>query len=145
MIIAPVAGINYLFYASGDMGAGQFSNATRPIKSQLTESYEGKILRFNLEADADAGLLDRWIPADNPYNGGTQSAVWSSGMRNNQGFAYANGKLFGSSHGPFSDDELNILKRPKTTATRLSSGMLQITIIIIQKHQMAAATPYLLL
>ena len=122
MIIAPVADINYLFYASGDMGAGQFSNATRPIKSQLTESYEGKILRFNLEADADAGLLDRWIPADNPYNGGTQSAVWSSGMRNNQGFAYANGKLFGSSHGPFSDDELNIIEKAKNYGHPLVIG-----------------------
>lgn len=121
LIIAPVNGVNYLFYAVGDMGAGQFGNAGRAIKSQLTQSYEGKILRFNLEEDADAdqGVVDynRWIPSDtdpNPYNNVApvtgQSAVYSIGHRNVQGFAYANGKLYGSSHGQFSDDEINILE-----------------------------------
>lgn len=113
MIIAPVGGRDYLFYASGDMGAGQFGNANRAIKAQVTASYEGKILRFNLEPDGDAGASDSWIPNDNPFNGAAQSAVWSTGLRNNQGFAYHNGVLYGSSHGPFSDDELNIIERGK--------------------------------
>jgi PQQ-dependent dehydrogenase (s-GDH family) len=117
MIIAPVGGTNYLFYASGDMGSGQFGNAAREIKSQLTASYEGKILRFNLEPDTDAGTLDKWIPNDNPFNAAAQSAVWSTGMRNNQGFAYAvingTGLLYGSSHGPYSDDEINIIESGK--------------------------------
>jgi glucose/arabinose dehydrogenase len=56
MIIAPVNGVPYLFYASGDMGGGQFGNTARPIKSQDSASYEGKILRFNLEPDGDVGL-----------------------------------------------------------------------------------------
>jgi glucose/arabinose dehydrogenase len=122
MIIAPVGGTNYLFYASGDMGSGQFGNAARPIKSQITASYEGKILRFNLEEDGDAGTLDRWIPGDNPYNGAKQSAVWCTGMRNNQGFAYSNGILYGSSHGPFSDDEINIIERDKNYGHPLVIG-----------------------
>jgi PQQ-dependent dehydrogenase (s-GDH family) len=117
MIIAPVGGTNYLFYASGDMGSGQFGNSAREIKSQLTASYEGKILRFNLEPDTDAGTLDKWIPNDNPFNAAAQSAVWSTGMRNNQGFAYAvingTGILYGSSHGPYSDDEINIIESGK--------------------------------
>jgi PQQ-dependent dehydrogenase (s-GDH family) len=116
MIIAPVAGINYLFYAAGDMGAGQFGNATRLNKAQIATAYEGKILRFNLEADTDAGTLDKWIPGDNPYNTtapAKQSAVWCTGIRNNQGFAYGNGRLYGSSHGPYSDDEINIIQRAK--------------------------------
>jgi len=116
VIIAPVDGVDYLFYASGDMGAGQFDNALRPMKSQITASYEGKILRFLLEDDGESGL-DKWIPNDNPFNSTIQSAVWTTGIRNNQGFAYGTfngvGRLYGSSHGPFSDDELNILVKGK--------------------------------
>lgn len=113
IIIAPVSGTYYLFYAVGDMGAGQFANLSRTIKAQNINSYEGKILRFNLESDGDAGTYDQWIPDDNPFNAtlGVQSAVWATGMRNNQGFAYNSetNKMYGSSHGPFSDDELNII------------------------------------
>jgi glucose/arabinose dehydrogenase len=120
MIIAPVSGIDYLFYASGDMGAGQFGNATRANRAQLPRSSEGKILRFNLETDGDADAYNKWIPstgigdATNPYNSSlpVQSATWAIGIRNNQGFAYDSvlKKLYGSSHGPFSDDEINVIE-----------------------------------
>jgi trimeric autotransporter adhesin len=122
MIIRPMTAGGtdyYLFYASGDMGAGQGSatNRARVIKSQFPNSYEGKILRFNLEPDGDAGL-NAWIPSSiadpNPYNSllGVQSAVWNIGQRNNQGFAYDSvlNILYGSSHGPYSDDEINIME-----------------------------------
>lgn len=126
MIIAPVNGTYYLYYAEGDMGCGQYTNLSRAINVQNISSYEGKILRFNLEADGDAGTLDKWIPNDNPFNGTTQSAVWSSGIRNNQGFAYANingtDYLYGTSHGPFSDDELNIIERGKNYGHPLVIG-----------------------
>lgn len=124
LIIAPVGGTDYLFYGQGDMGAGQFGNRDRPQKSQVQASYEGKILRFNLEADADAGTLDKWIPNDNPFNGATQSAVWSIGIRNNQGFAYdpETGILYGSSHGPYSDDEINIIQQAKNYGHPLVIG-----------------------
>ncbi|RXK59313.1 T9SS type A sorting domain-containing protein [Lacibacter luteus] len=116
LLIAPVNGTDYLFYSVGDMGAGQFYSSERTIKSELTNSYEGKILRFNLETDNESGL-DQWIPNDNPYNNTApvtgQSAVWSIGHRNVQGLAYMNSMLFGSSHGPFSDDELNVLEAGK--------------------------------
>ena len=114
MIIKSIGGTPYLLYAVGDMGAGQFSNLSRVEKAQWPNSYEGKILRFNLEPDADAGTYDKWIPNDNPFNVslGVQSAVWSIGMRNNQGFAYNPDldKIYGASHGPFSDDELNVIE-----------------------------------
>lgn len=117
VIIAPVGGTNYLFYAAGDVGAGQFSNRMRPNKSQLINSYEGKILRFNLIPDADTDSSDMWIPSDNPFNDtlGVQSAVWVTGIRNNQGFAYDStlNILYGSSHGPYSDDEINIIQKGK--------------------------------
>jgi glucose/arabinose dehydrogenase len=119
LIIKPESdGVNYLYYAVGDLGAGQFDNLSRTNKAQMTNSYEGKILRFNLESDGDATGVDKWIPNDNPFNnGGIQSAVWATGIRNNQGFAYGVvngvGKLYGSSHGPFSDDEINIIEKGK--------------------------------
>ena len=115
IIIAPVSGTYYLFYGQGDMGAGQFGNQVRINKAQNSDSYQGKVLRFNLEADGDAGTLDKWIPNDNPYNGAKQSAVWCMGIRNNQGFAYdtLTGVLYGSSHGPFSDDEINVIEKSK--------------------------------
>jgi PQQ-dependent dehydrogenase (s-GDH family) len=126
MVIAPVSGTNYLFYAQGDMGAGQFGNAYRANKAQITASYQGKILSFNLESDGDPGVLDQWIPNDNPFNGASQSAVWSTGIRNNQGFAYANINgtdfLYGASHGPFSDDEVNIIQKAKNYGHPLVIG-----------------------
>lgn len=129
IIVAPVGGVDYLFYSSGDMGAGQYENRTRPIRSQITGSYEGKILRFNLEPDGDASTpaanrLNPWIPNSNPFNGATQSAVYTKGVRNDQGFAYdpVNDKLYGSEHGPFSDDEVNIIEAGKNYGHPLVMG-----------------------
>ena len=129
MIIAPVDGVNYLFYALGDMGTGNYNNKTRTNKAQNPNSYEGKILRFNLEPDSDADLFDRWIPDstgnhNNPFNGATQNAVYTIGVRNNQGFAYnpITNKLYGSEHGMFADDEINILERGKNYGHPLVEG-----------------------
>jgi glucose/arabinose dehydrogenase len=136
MIIAPevAGGPKYLFYASGDMGAGQgnATNRARTIRAQFPNSYEGKILRFNLEEDGDAVQTpatinyNRWIPNDNPYNAmlGKQSAVWNIGQRNNQGFVYDTAAhiLYGSSHGAYSDDEINILERGRNYGHPLVIG-----------------------
>jgi PQQ-dependent dehydrogenase (s-GDH family) len=125
MIIAPVGGTDYLFYGAGDMGAGQFGNRDRIEKAQMKNSYEGKILRFNLETDGDAGL-NGFIPNTNPYNAtlGVQSAVWAMGIRNNQGFVYDSTRkiLYGSSHGPYSDDEINIIDSNKNYGHPLVIG-----------------------
>lgn len=125
IIIAPVNGTNYLFYGQGDMGAGQLVCRLRPNHAQDTTYYEGKILRFNLTPDLAEGAYDKWIPNDNPYNKpGKQSAVWAIGIRNNQGFAYnpSTGKLYGSSHGPYSDDEINVIERYKNYGHPLVEG-----------------------
>lgn len=118
MIIAPVNGTYFLFYASGDMGAGQFANINRTIKSQNIQSYEGKILRFNLEPDSDPAQspvsYNQWIPNDNPYNNVApvvgQSAVYNIGHRNVQGLSLIGNTLYASSHGPFSDDEVDVVE-----------------------------------
>jgi glucose/arabinose dehydrogenase len=123
MIIAPMTqggSDYYLFYAAGDMGAGQqfptFANITRPQKAQRINAYEGKILRFALSDTCSGTGNEKWIPASNPYNNVApivgKSAVWCIGMRNNQGFAYNPelNILYGASHGAFSDDEINIIE-----------------------------------
>lgn len=126
MIIAPFEGTDYLFYSVGDMGSGQFASAARAQRAQDTLSYQGKILRFNLEADGDAGATDKWIPDDNPFNGVKESAVWSIGHRNPQGLKYAVikgvGRIYSSEHGPFSDDEINIIDSGKNYGHPLVVG-----------------------
>lgn len=118
LIIAPVTvgGPQFLFMGSGDMGSGQYENRYRPMNAQNPASLEGKILRYNLESDnpvtSETGPAE-WIPNDNPYS--ATSPVWSIGMRNNQGFAFdtVTNTLYGSSHGPYSDDEINIIQEHK--------------------------------
>jgi PQQ-dependent dehydrogenase (s-GDH family) len=108
MTIANINGAPYLFYGVGDMGAGQFDNANRLNKAQDATSYEGKILRFNVEPDADVNAFEKWIPNDGGNAFGR--AVYSIGHRNPQGLvAGLNGNIYQAEHGPYSDDELNLL------------------------------------
>ncbi|WP_461140143.1 PQQ-dependent sugar dehydrogenase [Spirosoma pomorum] len=126
VLIAPVNGKPYLFYTVGDLGAGQFANAGRPNHAQQTNVYEGKVLRFNLEPDTDQAPTDQWIPNDNPFNGNGQNAVWSYGHRNAQGLAHAQiggqERLYVSEHGPFGDDELNLIEKGKNYGHPLIIG-----------------------
>ena len=127
LLIAPVGGQDYLFVSIGDLGAGQFDNAGRPNHAQEPNRYEGKILRFNLEPDADARPADQWVPNDNPFaTPGQQNAVWTCGNRNAQGLAYAvvggAGHLYETEHGPFSDDEVNLIERGKNYGHPLVIG-----------------------
>jgi len=101
-----------LYYTVGDMGAGQFDNASRTNNAQNINIYEGKILRLNTEPDG----LGSWIPSDNPFtNGGQPTAVFTFGHRNPQGLVWGNVNgtdiLYSSEHGPWSDDEVNIIER----------------------------------
>jgi PQQ-dependent dehydrogenase (s-GDH family) len=126
IVIAPINGKDYLFYGIGDMGAGQFINGGRANHAQDYNSYEGKILRFNIEPDSDADQYDKWIPNDNPFNNKRQNAVWSIGHRNPEGIAYGliNGKpmIYSSEHGPFSDDEINLIEKGKNYGHPLIIG-----------------------
>ena len=127
LTIAPVGGQDYLFYSIGDLGAGQFDNGGRPNHAQQANHYEGKILRFNLVPDPAAPPAGQWLPRDNPFATASQpSAVWSTGHRNPQGLAYAvvggTGRLYESEHGPFSDDEINLLERGKNYGHPLVIG-----------------------
>lgn len=125
LAIGKIAGISYLFYTIGDMGAGQFNNISRTNNAQTRDTLEGKILRFNLEPDGDAGALDKWIPNDNPYTDASSkvTAVWSWGHRNAQGIVFgSNGKLYQSEHQDKSDDEINIIEEGRNYGWPKLSG-----------------------
>lgn len=106
---------NKLYYTIGDQGHNQSttSNACKPINSQVLptqgeidvndySSYEGKILRLNLDGS---------IPVDNPTLNSVKSHIYSYGHRNPQGLVFGkNGKLYSSEHGPKSDDEINLIQ-----------------------------------
>jgi PQQ-dependent dehydrogenase (s-GDH family) len=121
MLIAAVNGKPYLFYGVGDQGSGQFSNGGTTNRAQQGNSYEGKILRFSLEPQK-AGS---WIPSDNPF-AAAKSAIWSVGHRNPQGLAFTilNGRerLYSSEHGPYSDDEINLIEKGKNYGHPLVIG-----------------------
>jgi len=124
--IGRVDGKSYLFYTMGEMGAGQHENAGRINYAQTIDKYEGKVLRFNLEPDGDKDKYDRWIPNDNPFNAKRQSGVWSYGHRNAQGLAFGlvDGveRLYSSEHGPFGDEEVNLLEKGKNYGHPLVIG-----------------------
>ncbi len=80
-----------LYMSTGDAG-----NLNSP---QNMNSLIGKILRINPDGS---------IPDDNPFSG---SYIWALGLRNSQGLVFTpSGKLYGSEHGPNTDDELNLLE-----------------------------------
>jgi PQQ-dependent dehydrogenase (s-GDH family) len=95
-----------LYYSVGDMGAGQYDNISRVNNAQNVNIYEGKILRLNAEPDGGG----TWIPTDNPFG----NAVYSLGHRNPQGLVWGNVNganiLYSDEHGPYSDDEINIIE-----------------------------------
>jgi glucose/arabinose dehydrogenase len=67
------------------------------------------------------------VPNDNPFaTPGQQNAVWTCGNRNAQGLAYAvvggAGHLYETEHGPFSDDEVNLIERGKNYGHPLVIG-----------------------
>jgi cytochrome c5 len=96
----------------GDRGNNQLGNYCQPIESQRLPTrkevdsrdyiaYSGKSLRIG---------LDGAIPADNPALDGVVSHVFTYGHRNTQGIDFGpDGTLYGSEHGPKTDDEINIL------------------------------------
>lgn len=131
LAVGPVkegAGNTYkLYYTIGDMGAGQFNNASRTNLALDLDTCEGKILRLNTEPDGD-GLPSspvhdydkwrQWIPNDNPFALSLapllKTPVYSYGHRNAQGLAWGQAggtwRLYSSEQGDKSDDEVNVIE-----------------------------------
>lgn len=114
-----------LYYTIGDMGAGQFNNASRTNHAQDKDTTEGKILRLNTEPDGDLSYgvnhdyntWREWIPNDNPFFHSSpafsmlNTPIYSFGHRNAQGIVWGKvnntWRLYSSEHGDKSDDEVN--------------------------------------
>jgi PQQ-dependent dehydrogenase (s-GDH family) len=127
LMIAPQSDRYFLFYSIGDLGAGQFDNGGRINHAQSATIKEGKVLRYNVEPDNDSEPENRWIPNDNPFNQQKkQQASYSMGHRNPQGLAYASingeGLIYSCEHGPFSDDEVNLIESGKNYGHPLVLG-----------------------
>lgn len=101
----------FLFYALGDMGAGQYSNGGRVNHAQDPTRKEGKILRYRLDPAVLSNGKHSWIPLNNPFHG---SPVFSLGHRNTQGLSWGKSDnfsyLYACEHGPMSDDEVNLIE-----------------------------------
>ena len=101
-----------LYLTRGDNGGNWLANYCMPIRSQDLptaaqvaardwSTYEGKVLRLNLDGS---------VPADNPTLNGVRSHIYTYGHRNPQGLGFGpTGLLYSSEHGPGTDDELNLL------------------------------------
>ena len=102
-----------LYFSRGDQGSNFLANYCNPnraqdvptadeVKRRDWSTYQGKILRMNLDGS---------IPADNPQFAGVRSHIYAIGLRNTQGLVFGpGGVLYGSDHGPSSDDELNVIQ-----------------------------------
>lgn len=78
---------------------------------QNPTSLLGKVLRMNLDGS---------VPSDNPTSG---SLVYTLGHRNAQGIVQTpSGKVIISEHGPFTDDEINVLDPGANYGWPLVSG-----------------------
>ena len=102
-----------LYFSRGDQGSNFLANYCNPNRAQDVptadevsrrdwSTYQGKILRMNLDGS---------IPADNPQFAGVRSHIYAVGLRNTQGMVIGpGGLLYGSDHGPSTDDELNVIE-----------------------------------
>jgi PQQ-dependent dehydrogenase (s-GDH family) len=102
-----------LYLSRGDQGSNFLANYCNPNRAQDVptadevsrrdwSTYQGKILRMNLDGS---------IPADNPQFAGVRSHIYAIGLRNTQGLVFGpGGLLYGSDHGPSTDDELNVIE-----------------------------------
>jgi len=82
---------NKLLITTGD--------ASNSNQVQSTTTYNGKVLRVNLDGS---------IPADNPL---PNNPMWSMGHRNPQGLVMVNNIIYTSEHGASIEDEVNIIER----------------------------------
>jgi PQQ-dependent dehydrogenase (s-GDH family) len=102
-----------LYLTRGDQGSNFLANFCNPnraqdlptaadVRAQDWSTYQGKILRLNLDGS---------IPADNPVINGVRSHIFTYGHRNPQGLVFSpRGLLYESEHGPSSDDEVNLIE-----------------------------------
>jgi len=113
-----------LYVSRGDEGSNFLANycnvnraqdlpSAAAVRAQDWTSYDGKILRLNLDGS---------IPADNPAINGVRSHIYSYGHRNPQGMVFAGSRLYASEHGESIDDELNLILSGRNYGWPLIAG-----------------------
>jgi PQQ-dependent dehydrogenase (s-GDH family) len=96
-----------------DVNRAQETPTEEEIRQQDWTTYQGKILRINLDGS---------IPRDNPVIRGVRSHIYSYGHRNPEGMAFDGDKLYASEHGESIDDELNLIQPGKNYGWPLIAG-----------------------
>lgn len=90
-----------IYFTIGDRGERD--------NGQNTQTHAGSILRLN---------LDGTVPTDNPFTSSkAKPEIWSFGHRNPQGLFYdkETDQLWSIEHGPRGGDEINLIKKGRTT------------------------------
>ena len=106
-------GSNFLAYYCVPNRAQELPTAAE-VQARDWQSYQGKILRVNLDGS---------IPADNPVLNGVRSHVFAYGNRNPQGMAFGpDGHLYESEHGQDTDDEVNRIDAGRNYGWPLIAG-----------------------
>jgi len=106
-------GSNFLAYYCVPNRAQELPTAAQ-VQARDWQSYQGKILRVNLDGS---------IPADNPVLNGVRSHIFSYGNRNPQGMAFGpDGHLYESEHGQDTDDEVNRIDSGRNYGWPLIAG-----------------------
>ena len=95
------------------MTVGERAEVAVRVQAQQLDSRLGKVLRLNADGTAAIG---------NPFatRAGALPDIWSYGHRNSQGLAFhpVTGELWSIEHGEAGGDELNIVRRGRTTGGR---------------------------
>ncbi|MEM7307490.1 MAG: PQQ-dependent sugar dehydrogenase [Planctomycetota bacterium] len=102
----------YLYLTVGD-GVTTGLEEIGGAEAQSLDSLFGKVLRIDVDGDDFPGDPDRdyAVPADNPFVGAGEGAVWAYGLRNpyRASFDRATGELYVGDVGWFGREEIDLL------------------------------------
>ncbi|MCZ6492022.1 MAG: PQQ-dependent sugar dehydrogenase, partial [Acidobacteria bacterium] len=97
----------FVYIATGDGGSGGDPQGN----GQNLETLLGKILRIDIDMDADSGSLFA-VPPDNPFVGNAgRDEVWAYGLRNPWRFSFdrMTGRMFAADVGQNSREEVDVI------------------------------------
>jgi len=98
----------YLYVSTGD-GTGSGNTVDPQCAAQSLASLEGKVLRLDVDAQADAAPYYA-VPDDNPFVGAGRGEIWALGLRNPWRFSFdrATGDLWIADVGQSRREEIDL-------------------------------------